>query len=261
MISETNASTPRASARFGFLNTLPQTMTAVLLLLILPPLSYSQHARSASSDSGSPKAGGADAALRAYEQSVRAASAAEIRTPGSIWSDEGSLTRLSADVRAVRIHDLISIVVAETLSASTDGSVKNSRSSNASSQVASLFGALSKANNLQQLLAQSSASGLNAQGQSVANSSLNTVVGGQVVDVLPNGTLVIEADREVAFNQQTQMIRLRGLVRPVDVSTANEVLSTAITDLELEVVGKGIINDYTYRQNPLVRLLERILVF
>jgi flagellar L-ring protein precursor FlgH len=236
-------------------------LPALFLLLVLAPISYSEPVHSKTLDSGAPKSGDTQAALHAYEQSVRAASAAELRTPGSIWSEDGGLTQLSADVRAMRIHDLISIVVAETLSASTDGSVKNSRSSNASSQVASLFGALSKSNSLQQLISQNSASGLNAQGQSIANSSLNTVVGGQVVDVLPNGTLVIEADREVAFNQQTQMIRLRGLVRPVDVSTANEVLSTSITDLELEVVGKGIINDYTYRQNPLVRLLERILIF
>jgi len=39
------------------------------------------------------------------------------------------------------------------------------------------------------------------------------------------------------------------------------VLSTAMTDLELEVTGKGIVNDSTYRQNPLVRWLERILIF
>ncbi len=202
-----------------------------------------------------------DESLAAYIARVQAESAAEPRTPGAIWSENGALTRLSTDVRAMHAHDLISIVVGETLSASTDGSVKNARSSNASSQVASLFSKLSAANSLQNLVSQNSASGLTAQGQSVTNSSLNTVVGGQVVDVLPNGILVIEADRQVAFNQQTQMIRLRGLVRPSDVNAANQVLSTAVTDLELEVVGKGIINDYTYRQNPLVRFLERLVIF
>jgi flagellar L-ring protein precursor FlgH len=45
------------------------------------------------------------------------------------------------------------------------------------------------------------------------------------------------------------------------VSAQNQVQSAAMTDLELEVVGKGIVNDSTYRQNPLVRLLERILIF
>jgi flagellar L-ring protein precursor FlgH len=34
-----------------------------------------------------------------------------------------------------------------------------------------------------------------------------------------------------------------------------------MTDLELEVTGKGIVDDSTYRQNPLVRWLQRILIF
>jgi flagellar L-ring protein precursor FlgH len=90
---------------------------------------------------------------------------------------------------------------------------------------------------------------------------LTTTLGGQVLEVLPNGTLVIEAARQVEFAQQTQTIVLRGLVRPEDISQQNQVLSTAISSLELEVKGKGIVNDSTYRQNPLVRLIERILVF
>jgi len=45
------------------------------------------------------------------------------------------------------------------------------------------------------------------------------------------------------------------------VSAQNQVQSTAMTDLELEVTGKGIVNDSTYRQNAVVRLLEKLLVF
>ena len=61
--------------------------------------------------------------------------------------------------------------------------------------------------------------------------------------MLANGMLVIEAARQVEFSQQTQTIVLRGLVRPEDISQQNQVLSTAISSLELEVRGKGIIND------------------
>ena len=202
-----------------------------------------------------------DAALNAYIARVRAESAVEIGTPGSIWTDSGRLTRLNSDVKAFRLHDPISIVVSESLAASTDGTVKNSRASNASTQISALFGKLSASNALNNLVNQTSSSGLNAQGQSVTNSSLSTILGGEVVDVLPNGMMVIQAVRQVAFNQQTQLIRLRGLVRPDDINSQNQVLSTTITSLELEVVGKGIINDYTYRQNPIIRFLQKILIF
>lgn len=202
-----------------------------------------------------------DAALNAYISRVRAENAAEVRTPGSIWIDDGLLTRLNTDVKATHVHDPISVVVVEALSASTDGTVKNSRASSANSQINALLGKLSASNALNNLINQSSASSLNAQGQSVTDSSLTTTLGGEVEDVLPNGMLVIQAVRQVSFNQQTETIRLRGLVRPADVNAQNQVLSTSIASLELEVVGKGIINDYTYRQNPIVRLLQRILIF
>jgi flagellar L-ring protein precursor FlgH len=202
-----------------------------------------------------------DVALRQYIERVRAEKAAEVLTAGSIWTPTGRLTNLVSDVKAARAHDPISVVVSESLAASTDGTVKNQRASSASSQISALLGALKAGNALNNLLSQSSSSSLNAQGQSVTNSSIATTMEGEVEDVLPNGTLVIEVVRQLTFNQQTQLIRLRGLVRPEDVNAQNQVLSTAVTDMELEVVGKGIVNDATYRQNVVVRLLERLLVF
>ena len=200
-------------------------------------------------------------ALHAYIDRVRAQHAAEVSTAGSIWNPEGRLVRMGTDAKAVRMHDVVSIVVTESLAASTDGQVKNVRASNASSSVTALFGALKASNSLQNLIGQNSASGLTAQGQSSTNSSLVTTFGGEVVDVLPNGMLVVQATRQLTFSQQTQIIKLRGLVRPEDVSAQNQVLSTSMTDLELEVTGKGIVSDSTYRQNPLVRLLEKLVVF
>ena len=203
----------------------------------------------------------AEASLDSYLERVRAANSNVQPEPGSIWTDSGRLTRMNTDVRAMRPHDLISVVVEENLAASTDGTVKNSRASDANSGISGLIGTLHAGNALQNLINQHSANDLNAQGTSATNSRLSTVFGGQVVAVLPNGILVIEAARQVEFSQQTQTIILRGLVRPEDISQQNQVLSTAISSLELEVRGKGIINDYTHRQNALVRLLQRILIF
>lgn len=202
-----------------------------------------------------------DLALQAYIAQVTAESRLQKPTPGSIWQDEGRLTRLYTDVRAMQVHDPISVVVSESLAASTDGTVKDTRSSSANSQVATLLGKLAASNALNNLVSQSSGSSLNAQGQSVTDSSLSTVFGGEVEAILPNGMMVIQAVRQLTFSQQTQLIKLRGLIRPEDINSQNQVLSTDIADLEIEVTGKGIVNDATYRQNPVVRLLERLLVF
>ncbi len=209
----------------------PRCLLGLLVISLMVEQGFAARKSQAHEQTASAKTGSTEAALTQYLQRVREAGAIEVRTAGSIWTENGNFTRLSTDVKAMHPHDLISILVAESLSATTDGSVKNTRASNANSQVASLFGKLSAGNNLQALLNQNAASGLNAQGQSTTDSSLNTVVGGEVVDVLPSGILVIEADRQVSFNQQTQIIRMRGLVRPEDVSPLNQVLSTTISNL------------------------------
>lgn len=242
----------RAALRFAM------GTTGVLLLMLL---AGSLHAQLLPHGSTAPKPNIASTTLSAYLDRVRADNSNVLPTPGAVWTDNGRLTRMTTDVRAMRPHDLISVVVSESLAASTDGTVKNSRASNASSQISGLLGNLKAGNALQNLVNQTSSAGLNAQGTSATNSSLSTTLGGQVIEVLPNGMLVIEAARQVEFSQQTQTILLRGLVRPEDISQQNQILSTAISSLELQVVGKGIITDYTHRPNVLVRLLQRALIF
>jgi len=62
-----------------------------------------------------------ETALHAYVERVRAQQAAEVRTSGSIWSAEGRLVRLGTDAKAFRLHDVVSVVVSESLAASTTG--------------------------------------------------------------------------------------------------------------------------------------------
>lgn len=242
-----------------FKNLSRSVLTIAVLSFITLPLSWAQ--TEAIHKLIEPKPNVAASSLSSYLERVRAENSNIQPAPGSIWIDSGRLTRINTDVRAMRPHDLISVVVSESLEASTDGTVKNSRASNASSAISGLIGTLHTGNALQNLINQTSSSGLSAQGTSATNSSLSTTFGGQVIEVLSNGMLVIEAARQVEFSQQTQTIVLRGLVRPEDISQQNQVLSTAISSLELEVRGKGIINDYTHRQNALVRLLQKALIF
>src|SRR5271168_3087491 len=103
---------------------------AVLLVMVSACMPVS-----AANIPGKKKAEGAkqtppEEALKAYIQRVRAEHDTEVRTPGSIWVDQGRLVRLSTDAKAARLHDVVSIVVAESVAAETDGQVKNSRASN-----------------------------------------------------------------------------------------------------------------------------------
>jgi flagellar L-ring protein precursor FlgH len=248
----------------GWAQSLTASTGSIVPVATASPAATKVPAATKAKPNAKPLSAGSDPAatsLEAYLTRVRLDNKAVQTSSGSIWSDSGRLTRMSTDVRAMRPHDLISGVVSENLAAETDGTVKNSRASSASSGLTGLLGTLHSGNAMQNLVNQNSASALSAAGASASNSSLTTTLGGQVVEVLPNGMLVIEAARQVEFAQQVQTIVLRGLVRPEDISQQNQVLSTAISSLEVQVRGKGIVNDYTHRQNALVRFLQWVLVF
>ena len=77
-----------------------------------------------------PLSAGSDPAassLEAYLTRVRLDNKAVQSSDGRNLDGDGQATRMSTDVRAMRPHDLISVVVSENLAASTDGTVKNSR--------------------------------------------------------------------------------------------------------------------------------------
>ena len=113
-------------------------------MALLSPAAGAAKKKPATTTGGTPP----DIALNQYIARVRAESAAETRTPGSIWSPNGRLTNLVSDVKATRIHDPIAVVVLESLTASTDGTVKNQRASTATSQISALLGKLAGGNAL-----------------------------------------------------------------------------------------------------------------
>ena len=62
-------------------------------------------------------------------------------------------------------------------------------------------------------------------------------------------------------NSEHQLIKVRGIVRTPDISTANTVMSTQVADLQIQVDGKGIVADAVRRPNVLYRILLGLLPF
>ena len=65
----------------------------------------------------------------------------------------------------------------------------------------------------------------------------------QVVDVLPNGNLVIEGLREISFSKERQFVSLHGIVRPYDIASNNTVHSTNISGAQVQIVSEGSLTD------------------
>jgi flagellar L-ring protein FlgH len=198
--------------------------------------------------------------LQQFLDRVRGQQVAPVVSAGSLFPvNGGALTNLAADSKARALNDIVVIRIVENTLAQASGSVAAQRAYGANSAISSVGG--QSIGYLNPLLDLSSNSNLKGAGTANSQSQLLTSVAGRVVAVLPNGYLVVEAERQVSFNQQSQALILRGLVRPIDIGSDNSVPSTALSDLEIELKGKGVVSDATRQPNLFMRWLLKVVGF
>jgi len=181
-------------------------------------------------------------------------------TVGSLWADNGRLAFLTGDFKASRVGDLITIVVVQDVAATNANSVATNRAFSSTTGINGLAGRVNT-KGVQTIFSPTSTASLAGKSQASTTSSLQTTLAGRVVALLPSGSLVVEAERELMMNNEKQTIVLRGLVRPADIDPNNQVLSNAIGDLELELRGKGVLSDGTRPPNVVLRTLLRLINF
>ena len=163
----------------------------------------------------------------------------------SLWLAAGSRElSLTSDPKASRVGDIITIIIAESTSLSSSSNKTTNTSESAQGAVT-------------QFLFPPAVSGFGTNGGQLpgfgwggksdysggGNVNNSQVVTGRaamlIADVLPNGNLVLEGARRVSFSGETQLVVLRGIVRPADVSPVNTVLSTNIAEARLEFLSEG----------------------
>ena len=180
---------------------------------------------------------------------------------GSLWSPASRLTEVGADVRAAQVDDLVTIVVNEQASAVATGATKTSRATAAQSQISALAGPKSATGAAQNLLNLNSSQSLNGAGTTSRGATISATLSARVTHVLPNGYLVLEGTKDVLVNSEHQLVTIRGVIRPADLTTGNIISSNQIAQMEIKIDGKGVINDAVHRPNILYRILLGILPF
>lgn len=191
----------------------------------------------------------------------RTAQAATAENPGSLFTGPGSLADISTDLRARNINDIVTIIVNEQASAVSTGLTKTQRASTANAGITSAAGPLEVPGRLANILTLNGNNQLNGQGTTSRTTTLTTTISARVVDVLPNGFLVIEGSKSVLVNSENQIVTVRGVVRPYDLSNLNTVLSGSVAEMELKINGRGVVNDAVHRPNILYRILLGALPF
>ena len=194
-----------------------------------------------------------DALYERYLSSARAMSSSP--TANINW-----MAGLSADRRARGMNDLVTIHVVENLQASGTADAALNKSSAGSAGVSHLGGVETK---LPSAVDPTNLVGVNAEtkfkggGVTTRTGQLTATMTARVMEVLPNGDLVLEGAREIEINGDRQIVVLTGVARPSDIGKDNDVLSTNIGQLRIRYFGKGLMKD-NLKPGILIRILNKI---
>lgn len=182
-------------------------------------------------------------------------------TSGAIWTPVAQFADLARDLRASQVNDLVTIVVSEQASAVSTGASETTRTSSVAASVTGLAGAKSAASALANLANTSNATALKGNGTTSRTTSLTTTMSARVTHVLPNGYLVLEGSRNITINSESQVITVRGVIRPADLAFDNSVQSDRLAQMDILLNGKGVVGDAVRRPNFLYRMILGLLPF
>lgn len=154
---------------------------------------------------------------------------------GESLYDASNYRPLTADHKAFRRGDVITVQVLEDSSASSNADTTTRRQNNLSADLA--HGSKQVGGNL-------AVSGdFDGGGRTQRAGRLLALLSVSVTEILPNGDLRIAGLQELLVNGEVQRIELKGRVRPQDVSDTNVVPSTRVAEAKITYQGEGELSE------------------
>jgi len=165
----------------------------------------------------------------------------------SLWREDASRS-MFIDKRGTSVGDILTILVEETSTANKNNETKTERQSSLSAAITSFIypqsaGGFLAHNGSMPAMAYNSDHKHDGTGSISDAETIVAKIAVRIMDVLPNGNLVLEGKRETAFSGERQTIVLHGVVRGDDVQSDNTVYSYNVADATIQIIGKGTVTD------------------
>jgi flagellar L-ring protein precursor FlgH len=163
------------------------------------------------------------------------------RTEGAIYQ-AGQQIELFADLKARRVGDVLTIRLTESTAASKSAVTKTTKTTGVNNTGVTLFGRSPTVGGVG--IGTSTLNGADTFDGEGSATQGNTFTGSltvTVMDVQPNGNLVVQGDKTLKLNQGDEFVHVSGVVRRADIATDNSVTSDRVADAHISYSGKGVI--------------------
>jgi flagellar L-ring protein FlgH len=150
---------------------------------------------------------------------------------------------LFEDKRARFIGDTITVKITESTSASTKSNDKLDRSNTSSGSITGLAGVTGKSLNGLASYNTASANAFSGKGEAANNNVFTGNITVTVIDVYPNGNLLVSGEKQLAIGHEQEYVRVSGVINPTFVDASNSVASSSIADARIEYKSSGQVSD------------------
>ena len=165
----------------------------------------------------------------------------------------------ASDLRARNVGDLLTVTIQEQHQVKNDDKVERKQDSSLKAAL-DAFTLSSKAFDQGSLpkMEVSKSQDFNSEAKQDLGSDVRANIAVVVIDVQPNGNLVVAGARSVTVQDETRTLRISGLVRPLDITPLNTVLSAQVADARIAITGEGA-STRTVTKGPVGKLFDTLI--
>ena len=172
----------------------------------------------------------------------------DTRQPASLWR-QGSRAFFK-DQRAGRVGDILTVVIQIADNAQLNNKTSRSRDANENAALDAFLGYETRIPkifdddaNPADLVNADSSGASNGTGSTQRQEEVDLRMAAVITQIMPNGNLVIQGSQQVRVNYELRDLAVKGVIRPEDITSLNEVPYDKIAEARISYGGEGTISD------------------
>ena len=159
----------------------------------------------------------------------------QTRYPSGAIYNSAQAGLFATDRRASRIGDILTVSFAENFQATKSQNAANNKATGFDLDMPNILGL----NRLESSLSAGTDQSFSGSGSAAQSNSLTGQMSVTVARVFEGGNLEILGQKKLTLNNGDEYIRVRGIVRPEDISSNNVISSDRIANAEIKYIGAG----------------------
>ena len=180
-------------------------------------------------------------------------------TAQNLYIESRRAGSLIMDLRARNVGDILTVTITEITQVRQEDRVERDQSTSLAARLEaySLSDSTVDLNNLPAIDVRKE-SAFDGQARQEKQQDIRSSIAVIVIDVQPNGNLVVAGTRVVKVDDVTKTLRISGIVRQLDITPANTIQSTQVADARIAITSEGA-HKHTVTRGPVATLFDTLI--